>query len=54
MTKTCTIILPNDVENISGETEVEVTVEIKGLATARRTVTNLDYANLPRALPPRS
>jgi len=47
MTKTCTIIFPNNVENLSGETEVEVTVEIKGLATARRNVTNLDYANLP-------
>jgi hypothetical protein len=26
---------------------VEVTVDIKGLTTARKTVTNLDYANLP-------
>ncbi len=47
ITKTCTIIIPNDVENITGETEVKVTVEVKGLQTARRTVTNLDYSGLP-------
>ncbi|MGE4352649.1 MAG: YbbR-like domain-containing protein [Oscillospiraceae bacterium] len=46
-TQKFTIIIPNDVENLTGETEVEVTVEVKGLSTVRRTATNLDYINLP-------
>ena len=46
-TKRCTIMIPNDVENITGETEVKVTVEIKGLSTARRTATNLVTTNVP-------
>ena len=47
ITQKLTIIIPNDVENLTGETEVEVTVEVKGLSTVRRTSTNLDYINLP-------
>jgi len=47
ITKTCSIIIPNDVENITGETEVEVTVTVKGLSTLRRTATNLVYTGLP-------
>lgn len=47
ITKKCTIIIPNDVENITGETEVDVTVEVKGLHTARKTASNLTTNNLP-------
>lgn len=47
ITKTCAIIIPNDVENITGETEVQVTVSVKGLATAKRTASNLVYTGLP-------
>ena len=46
-TKTCTIIIPNEVENVTGETEVKVTVTVKGLKTARRTTTNLEVTGLP-------
>lgn len=51
ITETYTPIpIPNDVENITGETEVEVTVEVKGLQTQRQTTTNLDYINLPTGM----
>ena len=47
ITKTCSIIIPNEVENITGETEVTVTVSVKGLSTVKRTANNLVYTGLP-------
>lgn len=44
------ILIPNDTECITGETEVEVTVEVKGLTTAKKTITNIDYKNLPEGM----
>ena len=47
ITRTYPIIIPNGVENVTGETEVEVTIEIKGLSTKVATVSNLNYIGLP-------
>ena len=41
-----TVQLPNDVENISGFTEVEVIFEVAGLSTKKFTVTNIDCVNV--------
>lgn len=41
------IIIPNNTENITGTSEAEVTVEIVGLSTTRKTTTKLDYIDLP-------
>ena len=41
------IVLPNDVENVSGIEMVHVEVEINGLEVRSFTVTNIDYTGLP-------
>ena len=41
------VVLPNDVENISGIETVKVTVEITGLEVRDYTITNIDYTGLP-------
>ncbi len=41
------VVLPNDVENISGIERVKVTVEITGLEVRDYTITNIDYTGLP-------
>lgn len=41
------IILDNDVQNVTGETEARVTVEIVGLETRKFSVTDLSLINLP-------
>ena len=41
------IVLPNDVENVSGIETVHVEVEINGLEVRSFTVTNIDYTGLP-------
>lgn len=41
------VVLPNDVENISGIETVRVTVEITGLEVRDYTITNIDYTGLP-------
>ena len=40
------VVLPNDVENISGIETVKVTVEITGLEVRDYTITNIDYTRL--------
>ena len=47
ITRTYPLIIPNDVENMTGITEVEVTVEISGLSTKQATISNLNYIGLP-------
>lgn len=44
---TLPVVLPNDVENISGIEEVDVTVEITGLEVRDYTITNINYIGLP-------
>lgn len=44
---TLPIVLPNDVENISGIEEVNITVEITGLEVRDYTITNISYIGLP-------
>ncbi len=44
---TLQVVLPNDVENISGIEEVNVTVEVTGLEVRDFTITNIDYTGLP-------
>ena len=44
---TLEIVLPNDVENISGIEEVDVTVEVTGLAVRDFVVTNISSTGLP-------
>ncbi|MBO4330473.1 MAG: hypothetical protein J5827_00185 [Oscillospiraceae bacterium] len=44
--KTFTIPLPNDVHNLSGETEAEVEVTLKGLETKRIIATNIELNNI--------
>ena len=44
---TLDIVLPNDVENISGIEEVDVTVEVTGLAVRDFVVTNISSTGLP-------
>lgn len=41
------IPLPNDVENVTGVTEAEVSIEIQGVSTKQLTVTNFSYSGLP-------
>jgi hypothetical protein len=43
---TFTIILPDGTETLSGVTKAKVTVELKGLATKKLTVTNFDCTNV--------
>jgi YbbR domain-containing protein len=43
---TFTVILPDGTESLSGVTKAKVTVEIKGLATKKMTVTNFDCTNV--------
>ena len=44
---TLDIVLPNDVQNISGIEEVDVAVEVVGLSVRSFTVTNISYTGLP-------
>ncbi len=44
---TYSIVIDDDLENLTGETEAKVKVEIKGLVTKRFTVTNISHINLP-------
>ena len=44
---TLPIVLPNDVENVSGIEEVNVTVQISGLEVRDYTITNISYTGLP-------
>ena len=44
---TYAIPLRNDVENVSGVTKAEVTIEIQGVSTKQFTVTNFNYTGLP-------
>ncbi len=46
VTETFSIILPNSVNNLSGEKEAAVTVSIKGLSTKRVITTNISFANV--------
>ena len=39
-------MIPNGVENLTGETDVTVNVEIRGLATKQMTVTNIEVKNV--------
>lgn len=45
MTETYTLFIPNDTENISGVTEVTVTVQIKGVSTSKKTLNNIECKN---------
>ncbi len=45
-TETYPIVMPNNVENLTGETEVTVKVEIRGLATKKMNVTNIEVKNV--------
>ena len=45
-TETFAIVLPNGVNNLSGEKEATVTVSIKGLETKRVITTNIDFVNV--------
>ena len=44
---TYAITLPNGVENTSGVTKADVTIEIQGVSTKQVTVTNFNYTGLP-------
>lgn len=44
---TYAIPLPNGVENVSGVTKADVTIEIQGVSTKQVTVTNFNYTGLP-------
>lgn len=46
VTKTFTILIPNDVSSLSGEKEAEVTVTVRGLATKRVLTTNISFINV--------
>ena len=46
VTETFSIILPNSVNNLSGEKEATVTVTIKGLSTKRVITTNISFENV--------
>ncbi len=46
VTETFPVILPNSVNNLSGEKEAAVTVTIKGLSTKRVITTNISFANV--------
>lgn len=45
--QTYPIVLDNDVQNVTGETEAKVTIEVVGLETRKFSVTELSYINLP-------
>ena len=45
-TETFAIVLPNGVNNLSGDKEATVTVSIKGLATKRIITTNIEFINV--------
>ena len=45
--QTYPIVLDNDVQNVTGETEAKVTIEVVGLETKKFSVTELSYIKLP-------
>lgn len=45
-TETFQIFIPNDTENMTGISEATVTVELKGFATKKFIITNIEYINL--------
>ena len=47
MSESFTITVPNDVENLSGETTATVQVEVLNMATARISATNITTRNAP-------
>ncbi len=44
-----TIVLDNDIRNITGITEATVKIEVLGLATERMNITNISYINAPES-----
>ncbi len=46
-TKTYDIVIPNNIENVTGVTEATVTVSVTGLATNKYTATNFQCINVP-------
>ena len=52
--ETFAIVLPNGVNNLSGEKEATVTVSIKGLETKRVITTNIDFINVSEGYKARS
>ena len=52
--ETFAIVLPNGVNNLSGEKEATVTVSIKGLETKRVITTNISFINVSEGYKPRS
>ena len=52
-TETFAIVLPNGVNNLSGEKEATVTVSIKGLETKRVITTNISFINVSEGYVPR-
>ena len=53
-TETFAIVLPNGVNNLSGEKEATVTVSIKGLETKRVITTNITFINVSEGYRPRA
>ncbi len=53
-TETFAIVLPNGVNNLSGEREATVNISIKGLATKRVITTNIIFINVSEGYKPRS
>jgi YbbR domain-containing protein len=53
-TETFAIVLPNGVNNLSGEREATVNISIKGLATKRVITTNIVFINVSEGYKPRS
>ena len=53
-TETFAIVLPNGVNNLSGEKEATVTVSIKGLETKRVITTNISFINVSEGYKARS
>ncbi len=52
-TETFAVVLPNGVNNLSGEKEASVTVSIRGLATKRVITTNISFINVSEGYTPR-
>ncbi len=52
-TETFAVVLPNGVNNLSGEKEATVTVSIKGLETKRVITTNISFINVSEGYVPR-
>ncbi len=52
--ETFAVVLPNGVNNLSGEKEATVTVSIKGLETKRVLTTNIEFINVSEGYVPRS